>query len=174
MKAILKIAIACIFLLISFNSANSQDKDNFVRDVELSAKLRKYLIDHIDIYTIDSLGKKMPFDSNYLQEEYGNVVIRSYNLKSDSIITNKQIIGFYKFSFACYSGCRPHLYIQYPNKIEFIDLDSKSFSLKKIIKKINRFFKKYPNDFTLEEKVKTIEGVMNTIYYNKFARYGCW
>ena len=160
-----------IFLTsICFSTAFAQGEDNFVRDTVLTKILRKYLIEHIDVYTLDSAGKKAPLDSAFIQEEYGNVFISSTNLKTDSIFSDKKLVGIYAYRFADVSS-RPHLYIQFLNRLEFIDLDSKDFNLDKLLHKVMKFFKQYSKEFTLQERVKTIQGVMETVYYNKFAEY---
>jgi hypothetical protein len=165
MSTFLKIAFVLLFIS---KEAYSQEKNNIVRDTILEKKLRKYLIEHIDFYTIDSAGKRK-LDS-FMQKEYKDVSITSGNLKTDSILLDKNLLGIYSYRFADISS-HPHLYIQYSNKIEFIELDSKNFRLNKLLKKIMKFFKKYSNQFTLQEKVKTIQGVMETIYNNKFEEY---
>jgi hypothetical protein len=153
---------------VFFTTAYSQGKDNLVKDTTLSNKLRKYLIEHTDAHTVDSAGKRKPLNVKFIQEQYGDAMISSTNLKTDSVIINKKLIGVYAFRFADISS-RPHLYIQNPNRIEFIDFDSRDFSIDALLKKIIKLFNKYPDQFTLQEKVKTIQGSMETLYYNKFA-----
>lgn len=169
MSTYLRTILFICFSIVYTGTVNSQGRDNIVRDIELSDTLRVYLLDHLDLHTFDSAGNAVPLDSAFLQEQYGQTCITSFNLKTDSIVMDKKMIGVYAFRFADISS-RPHLYLQYPNRILFVDLDGE-FDLNQLLKKIMSFLDEISDQFTLQEKVKTIEGVMEIVYLNKFADY---
>jgi len=162
--------ILIIPLLMFYSLCLCQNDMVEVEDRFLNAKLREYLLTHLDDFTRDSLNNKIPINDSYAHLIYDNVDILSCNLKTDSS-TLLNSIGFYRFTFACLSGCSPHIYIQHPNKIEFVNIDDEDFDIDDFLKKMMRFFKENSGKFTLEEKVKTIEGVMETIIDNRFEYY---
>lgn len=155
------LSVVIVILFCFYGNLFSQE--NYVNDPQLDTKLRKYLLERVDLYTFDDNNNKIPY-----VEAYANTLIASRNLKTDSIIKDKSVIGFYSCKYANITS-RPHLYIQYPDRIEFILLDDKNFDLNKLMLKIIDFFNEYSASFSPQERVKTVQGIMETIYYNKFA-----
>jgi len=142
-----------------------------VKDSKLKAILREYLLTHPDICSYDSTGKLVLLSKEEIEEYYGDALVGTKNLKNDSFITDKRNIGIYMFKFSSLSE-RPHLYIQYPDRIEFIEIESKDFNFEKALKKIIKLIHKYPDKFNQKERIKTLEGVMNVIYTYKYVDLG--
>jgi hypothetical protein len=137
---------------------SAQIKDNMVRDTALYRKLYCYLDLRRVSWLEDSTGKKIE-----LQEFlYRSISVR--NLKTDSIIADKSLIGIYAFSFSNPSE-KPWLYINHGHRIEFLELDK--LKLKKTINKILRFFRRHPKEFTLLDQLTTIKNVTIIIDTNK-------
>ncbi len=153
------VMIVALSLLVD---SNILAQDNFVKDSTLDKHLRNYLISKSTTIVTDKNGQNIPLEKVYA---YETLFITAHNLKTDSILKNKKEIGIYSFKFASLTE-KPYLYFQYPNKIEFIELD-KNFDLQKTVKRMMKFLKKYDNQFTLEEKLKTIGNAMEVVEYNK-------
>lgn len=148
-----------LILVGLFCSTKIISQDNCVRDPNLEKELYSYLITRITDYYIDSKGKHIP-----ATDEYDGTCINSRNLKTDSIINDKSLIGVYSTNFACMDcGSTTELYLQYMNKREFIDLSDKKIQYKKILEQVETFFKLYPNEFTDLEKITTLKNVLEIL-----------
>ncbi len=137
---------------------SAQIKDNMVRDTTLYKKLYCYLNPRRVSWLEDSTGKKIEL------QEFLDRSISVRNLRTDSIIADKSLIGIYAFAFSNPSE-KPWLYINHGQRIEFLELDN--LKLKKTINKITRFFKRHPKEFTLLDQLNTIKNVLIIIDENK-------
>jgi len=147
-------------------------KSDVFKGTQLYNLLSDYLSDHPtvqSVQTINGIRKISPFTKEELLEMYEDHIIFSRNLKTDSVYFDKSAIGIYRFGYSDIS--EPNwLYLKYRDHIEFIDLDKKNFELNKVLKRINKFFKRNPS-FTEKEKVKMLKGAMEVVYGNLYEVY---
>jgi len=136
-------------------------QDNCAKDTVLKNELYSYLIQRITDYSVDKNGIHIPDI-----EEFKDVCIISRNLKTDSIIQDKSLIGVYETNFACFDcGTTTEIYFQHKDKIEFIDLTGKKFKYEKVLKQVDNFFKRYPKSFTNIDKVTILKNVLNILEF---------
>jgi hypothetical protein len=77
---------------------------------------------------------------NFVKDEDA---ITTRNLKTDSILPDKKIVGFYAARFACMDcGSDLELYFQYKDKREYLTIDRKKLNPFQLISKI-KFFLTY-------------------------------
>lgn len=173
MKNIIK-SFIFFFLFLNPDVGKTQSCKNNVVDKHnnkiLYNKLKDFLMSHPTVGSQDSLGNFIPYTKEEMERQYSNVLISSSILKTDSIICDKNQIGIYSFGFASIND-RRWLYLQYQNKIQFIDIDSESFDINKCAKKILSFLKKYDNKFSKEEKSMMLKKTFTIIYDNRYAIY---
>jgi len=152
-----KIFVSIVLLIIIFPKLSFSQKDNLVRDSVLYNDLYSFLITRVTDYLVDSLGNKQPA---YIK---GEIMIGTSNLRTDSILSDKQIIGLYSTRFACLDcGSNQELYFQHKKRREFLTIDKKTNPFD-LIKQIQMFFNLYPNEFTEIEKIKTLKGALEVL-----------
>lgn len=166
-----------IVLLLNVTYAAAQKKDavdlahnNIIvkEDTVLLNKLKDYLLNHPSVFTKDSSGNFVNFTKEELIEMYKERLVYAANLRFDTISPDKSVVGIYRFGFSGFSE-RPWLYFRYKNKIEFIDLNQEEFKLNKILKRIRRFYRRYP--FTEIEKVRMLKGTIEVIHQNVYEDF---
>ncbi len=156
-----KLFLVCLISIFANTSVSAQN--NFVNDSLLDRKLRNYLISRSSNVIIDKDSQVIPLEMVYSNE---NILITSRNLKTDGTFNEEHGVGVYGFKFASLNE-KPYLYFQYKNRIEFIELDN-HFNLQRVVKRILKFLKNHCTQFTLEERLKSIENTMEVIYFNKY------
>ncbi len=166
------IVILC-FYLISINCLFAQKAfkvDNSIKylqiDTPIMWKLREYLLEHPTTFTKDVKGRVIPFTRDELIDMHKDDIIFVENLRHDSLSLSDSKIGIYRFGFLSLNE-PSWLYLQYKNRIEFLDINQDRIHLHKILKRISRFYKKKPS-LTPIEKIKMLERSIDVIYENAF------
>ena len=164
-----------LLLNVTFSAAQKKEVVDFAqnniivnKDSILLGKLKDYLLNHPSVFTKDSSGKFVNFTKEELYEMYKEHLVYTANLRFDTISPDKSVVGIYRFGFSGFSE-RPWLYFKYKNKIEFIDLNQGELKLNKILKRIRRFYKRYP--FTEIEKVRMLKGTIEVIHQNVYEDF---
>jgi hypothetical protein len=146
---------------LSFQSKkDSRPTDNLVHDKTLHNDLYNFLITGVTDYAIDSGGYRLSAEELYSKSTY----ITTRNLRTDSILMDKKLLGLYATRFACMDcGSDLELYFQHKNKREYLTIDRKNLDTFELINKIKTYFLLYPNEFTEIEKIRTIKGAMEVL-----------
>jgi len=154
----MKVLILTLFIIC--NLLLSAQEDNCIVDYDQYEVFHKYLMD---------FKLKKDVDNSSIIEEYKNICIGLRNLKTDSIISNKNLVGIYSFGFVS-TVDKYRLGIRYSNgEFKYLDMEQ---PFEEIMGKINLFLQEECKEFTLKEKIKTIYEVADVLYYYHYG-VGC-
>jgi hypothetical protein len=154
-----------ILYIIIFGVATPMiaQKNNLVTEPKLKLELYTYLINNSTYEMFDSLDVKIPI-SNIFTKSTG---IASGILKTDSILTDKSLVGIYSFRFTCFD-CHNYLYFQHPSgKREYVNFFDKSFDVWKTITKSEKFLRKYCSKYSEAEILKTMQEIIKIMYASR-------
>ncbi len=167
--------LTVLLLNVTYAAAQKKDAIDFTQnniivkeDTILLNKLKGYLLNHPSVFTKDSSGNFVNFTKEELIEMYKERLVYSANLRFDTISPDKSVVGIYRFGFSGFNE-RPWLYFKYKNKIEFIDLNQEELRINKVLKRIRKFYGKYP--FTEIEKVRMLKGTVEAIHQNVYEDF---
>ena len=156
-------------LLFSFglNYLGYSQKADFVKDPILREKIYKYLYVHRELIVEDSLGNRL----NNEDDKY--IGIFAWDVKTDSVVDNKNIPGIYGCKLASLAE-KPYMYINYGDKIKFIKIDSSDISFKRTMRTVFHFIQKHENLYTFEEKLKVIKSISDIYFQNIYLSGWKW